>query len=267
MTGLGSHAATAVHVRTLIVNADDFGLTGGVCQGIVRGIREGIVTTTSAMVCCPGARERLSRWWPEIPGRIGAHLQLTTGKPVLPAAQVRSLVGPTGEFARSRKEIPPIVAEQLFDEWRAQIKVLQEIGIEPTHVDTHHHVHGRDDIFEVFCEVAAHFGLPARPVKPDMARRLRSRGVACVDVSLRDWFAGELSEESLLRVVRNGMEQHPDAVYFELMCHPGVRDEPLDHLSRYREEREQELRVLTAAGLREAIGHADLQLSWYAELS
>ncbi len=45
-----------------IENADDFGFTGAVCERIARAIREGAVTSTSAMVCCLGAKERLPRW-------------------------------------------------------------------------------------------------------------------------------------------------------------------------------------------------------------
>jgi predicted glycoside hydrolase/deacetylase ChbG (UPF0249 family) len=263
MSGVFEHAAPAGRARMLIVNADDFGLTDGVCEGIVRSIRDGIVTSTSAMVCCAGARERLRRWGPMIPDRIGVHLQLTTGTPILPPARVRSLAGASGEFARSRAEIPPVNAGELFLEWRAQVNLLLALGIEPTHVDTHHHVHARGDIFDVFCEVAAHFDLPARPVTPDMAKRLRGAGVRCTDVALLDWFGGELSEKSLLGVLENGVARHPGAGCFELMCHPGFRDPPLEQVSRYVGERETELRALTAPGLREAIAQADLHLFSY----
>ncbi len=264
MSGDCKDAATSSRARMLIVNADDFGLTDGVCEGIVRSIRDGIVTSTSAMVCCAGARERLRRWGPMIPGRIGVHLQLTTGRPILAAAQIPSLAGPGGEFARSRAEIPPVIAGDLFLEWRAQVNVLLETGIEPTHIDTHHHVHARRDIFEVFCEVAAHFGLRGRPVTPDMAERLRGAGVRCAEVALLDWFGGDLSEESLLSVLEMGVARHPGARCFELMFHPGFRDPPLEKVSSYIGEREIELRTLTAPGLRDAIAQTGLHLSSYS---
>ena len=263
MSGVFPHAATGSRARMLIVNADDFGLTDGVCEGIVRSIREGIVTSTSAMVCCAEARERLRVWGPMIPDRIGVHLQLTSGRPVLPTAQVLSLTGAGGEFPRSRGEIGPVIAGELFLEWRAQVNVLFEVGIEPTHIDTHHHVHARDDIFDVFCEVAAHFGLPARPVTSDMAGRMRGAGVRCADVALLDWYGGDLSERGLLRVLEMGATRHPGAGCFELMCHPGFRDPGLEQASRYIGEREIELRTLTAPGLREAIAQADFQFTSY----
>ncbi len=244
--------------RTLIVNADDFGFTDGVCEGIVRAIQRGIVTSTSAMVCCEGAPERLARWAPMIRGRIGVHLQLTTGQPLLPAAVVPSITGPDGCFVNRRKQIPLIHAEELYREWNAQVEAIMALGIQPTHIDTHHHVHGRDDIFDVFCRVARNFDLPARPVAPDMSTRLRGQDLACVDMTLTGWYGGELTAESLISVLKEGLERYPEAVAFELMCHPGICDQLLPQLSRYCEERERELRSLTSPGLEEAVGQAGL---------
>ena len=54
--------------RRLVVNADDFGLTPGVNRGIVSAFREGVLTSTTAMVnmryfdeAVELARERLAR--------------------------------------------------------------------------------------------------------------------------------------------------------------------------------------------------------------
>ncbi len=42
--------------RTLIVNADDFGLTEGVSRGILEAHRRGIVTSTTLLVNGPNGR-------------------------------------------------------------------------------------------------------------------------------------------------------------------------------------------------------------------
>jgi chitin disaccharide deacetylase len=47
--------------RCLIINADDFGFTPGVTEGIVQAFQEGILTTTSAMINMPNAPERIAR--------------------------------------------------------------------------------------------------------------------------------------------------------------------------------------------------------------
>ena len=88
-------------MRGLIVNADDFGLSPGVSRGILRAHWEGIVTSTTFMVNFPWAAEMagLLRRAPRL--GVGLHLNLTTGAPVLPPAEVPSLVGPDGRFGRS----------------------------------------------------------------------------------------------------------------------------------------------------------------------
>ena len=55
--------------RLLIVNADDYGLTSGVCRAIVHAHREGIVTSTSALAIGPafGANASLLD---DVPGLI-----------------------------------------------------------------------------------------------------------------------------------------------------------------------------------------------------
>jgi hypothetical protein len=89
-------------VRYLIINADDFGASEAITQGIIRAWKEGIVTSTSAQVNLPGASERIRAAHAAYPGLpIGLHLDITEGKPVLPADQVPSLVDESGNFYSS----------------------------------------------------------------------------------------------------------------------------------------------------------------------
>ena len=93
--------------RRVIFNADDFGLTDGVCRGIREAASAGIVTATTAMVCTEGARDRLVEWGrsPSLAGRIGVHLQLTQGHACLPPAEIPSIVDPAGTFPESPADV------------------------------------------------------------------------------------------------------------------------------------------------------------------
>ena len=237
----------------VVLNADDFGLTEGVCAGIVKAIHAGGVTATTAMVCVPGAVERLKRWAPEIPGRIGAHLQLTTGRPILPPERVRSLVQDDGRFPAKRKQLGDPKTQEILAEWRAQMELLFRAGIEPTHLDSHHHVHRLSSALQAFCELARQYRIPARSLDGEMARSLREAGVACVDCTLTGWYGGELSTASLVSVLREGARQHPAATSFEVMCHPGYVDDDLPHLSGYVEDREKELAALCQGTLKQEL--------------
>ena len=63
--------------RTLIVNADDFGRSAGINAGVAQAHDDGVVTSTSAMVCWPGAAEAaaLVRERPTL--GVGLHVDLS----------------------------------------------------------------------------------------------------------------------------------------------------------------------------------------------
>jgi predicted glycoside hydrolase/deacetylase ChbG (UPF0249 family) len=248
-------------VIRVIINADDFGLTEGVCRGIVRAIQAGGVTATTAMVCAPGAVERLRRWAPEVRGHIGAHLQLTSGAPVLPPNCVPSLVDDNGRFPSTRKVVSFPRTEEILAEWRAQIRSLLAIGIEPTHLDSHHHIHRLPAAFPAFWEVAREYRIPARAVDDEMKRRLHDAGVRCVDKTLTSWYGGDLSSSSLVQLLKESLREWPESDSFEVMCHPGIVDDDLAGVSRYTSDRERELAALCDEALPAKLEEAGFSLS------
>jgi len=225
-------------VIPVVINADDFGLTDGVCAGIVKAIHAGGVTATTAMACVPGAVERLKRWAPKMP----------------------SLVHDGGQFPAVRKQVRAKTEEILF-EWRAQIELLLGAGIEPTHLDSHHHIHRLPAALPAFCELAKQYGLPARAVDVEMMGNLRTAGVPCVGRTLTDWYGGELSVGSLVNVLKEGRRESREAGSFEVMCHPGFVDADLRPLSRYVDDREKELAVLCDGALQQQLAVAGFSLS------
>lgn len=86
------------HGARLIVNADDFGWSRSITDGILCAHREGIVTDTSLLANQPASEYGISQL-PSVPRLgVGIHLNLCSGAPVLPAEQVPSLVGADGNF-------------------------------------------------------------------------------------------------------------------------------------------------------------------------
>ena len=86
-------------MKKLIVNADDFGLHPLINAGIIKGYREGFITSTSLMPSAP--------WWQEAVKlaqenpQLGIGVQLTLVgcvAPVLPAGKVSSLLDEQGLF-------------------------------------------------------------------------------------------------------------------------------------------------------------------------
>ncbi len=83
----------------LIVNADDYGRSRNISRGIREAHLKGIVTSTTCMMNFPTTATDIRQAREETPDLgLGVHLVLTSGSPVLPAAQVPGLVGAEGEF-------------------------------------------------------------------------------------------------------------------------------------------------------------------------
>jgi predicted glycoside hydrolase/deacetylase ChbG (UPF0249 family) len=249
-------------VKRLVVNADDFGRTPGVNQGIVEAHRRGVVTSTTMMVAYPAAEEaaRLARDNPRL--GVGLHLAVTGGAPILPASQVPSLVDALGRFAAKPEGLSAVHPYDVLAEARAQLKRFRELmGRLPTHLDSHHHSHQVPAVLEAVVTIAWETGLPVRSLSYEMRSRLRREGIPTTDRFVQSFFDQGVSTEGLLRLLGD-----LGAGTTELMCHPAIVDDELRAASGYAEPRTRELEVLTRADVRQAIAAAGIRLISFAEL-
>jgi predicted glycoside hydrolase/deacetylase ChbG (UPF0249 family) len=213
-------------VARLIVNADDFGLTLGVSQGIVDAHVTGIVTSTSLMVDAPAAVDAvtLAREHPRL--SIGLHFVEDTPALDEPGHAAR-------EFSRQ------------LDRFR------ELMGREPTHVDSHHHVHiGR---MSAFVPLVEPLGVPLRG---DGHVRYVGAFFAHPQPGVVDH--DRIGRPFLLQLLG---EIGSDAGITELGCHPGRVTADLN--SSYAGERELELATLTEPDLAARIEALGLTLASY----
>lgn len=76
-------------MKCVIINADDFGLSTGVCKSILDLFESNAITNTSLMVAAPNAIHTISRWGGRnLLGVAGVHLQLISGLPLAPAKKI-----------------------------------------------------------------------------------------------------------------------------------------------------------------------------------
>jgi predicted glycoside hydrolase/deacetylase ChbG (UPF0249 family) len=248
--------------RVLIVNADDCNLTDGVTRGILEAHRHGLVTSTTVMVNLPGlegARD-LVRSAPGLD--VGLHLNLTFGQPVLPATALPSLVDGSGRFIRDpRRQAQAGDPGQMGRELAAQAARFGTVfGRPPSHVDSHHHLHRFAPVLDVTLDLAASLGLPLRALSPEMAGRIRGRGLAAPDRVVGDvgpepyW-----TRERLLATIASVEEG-----VTELVCHPGYSDATLD--SSYATQRDTEREALCDPGVLETLRIAGVRLAGYRDL-
>jgi predicted glycoside hydrolase/deacetylase ChbG (UPF0249 family) len=249
----------------------------------------------SAAVRLASASPRLS---------VGCHVVLVDGKPVLDPTQVRTLVtrdgsgkiglhGRLGRFAL-RALAGRLDSRQIEAEATAQIRVLQETGIEVTHFDTHKHTHVFPPVLRPLLRAATACGIravrnPFGPRFPLSVRDLRERPhlwKRFVEVRLLSTFASKFrrtvaqfamrTPDGSFGVVSTGaldldlfraiVDVIPDGTW-EFVCHPGYNDADLGSVrTRLRESREKELQVLTSPEARQALDARGIQLISYREL-
>ena len=92
-------------MKTLIVNADDFGLTPGVNEGILRAFREGILTSTTLMANAPAFDDAVARTREHPDIDVGCHLVLVGGKSVAPPEEIPSLAKRNGDLPNTLFEL------------------------------------------------------------------------------------------------------------------------------------------------------------------
>lgn len=248
-------------MKHLWINADDFGLTPAVTRGICEAMIDGVVGGSTAMVCRSDAAASITHFAPQVPGRIGLHLQLTDGTPLSDPARVPSLLGRDGRFPRKRRLMGRVEAGEVRLEWDAQLAALRAMDVEPSHLDSHHHVHSVAGAFEVYAAFARDHGLPARGGSPRHLRLLREAGVATTDAFTPGFWKESVTVQGLLDAAADAARRVPENGCIEMMSHPGRVDEDLRERSYYVEDRERELAVLCSSEIRERLLELGICLS------
>lgn len=270
-------------MKSLIVNADDFGLTRGVTDGILRAHREGVVTSTTLMVNMPAAEYAAAsaRHHPKL--GVGVHLNLTAGFPVLPPERIPSLVDREGRFSRNLLRIALRADRwQIYHEWSSQIKKCLELGIAPTHLDSHHYVHSFPVLAEIVISLAKEYGVPAvRRISPrDFNVQGFGQKVKPVNVAYRRFLtlSSRMLAESGLAVPEGALfltggrdeliarlRNLPQGNW-ELITHPGFMDDSLRAVSSLLDRRELEMEILTDPEVKRVMEEEGIRLITFQEL-
>lgn len=269
--------------RQLVVNADDFGFTPDVNEGIVEAHRNGILTATTLMANGAAFEDalRLARETPDLD--IGCHLVLIGGDSPVTRKPYPATV-PQLMAALARHLIRP------YEEFKAQVRRIVDSGIAPTHLDTHKHTHLAPPVLDAVARLGEEFGIrwvrcpfdfPLPALRGRVPRMTRITSDALGLLSRRfhrvlerhgcrttDHFAGfQITGRFRTAELAQLLEVLPEGST-ELMVHPGKCGQALRHaLTRLKESREHELAALVAADVRAAVERSGIELVNYRSLA
>ena len=276
----------------LVVNADDFGMSGGVSRGIIQAHERGIVTSTSLLGNCAdadlAAAASLLAGAPSL--GVGVHLALVGGRPVSPPETVPSLLDPHGGFPARPADLLArwargrIAAGELAREIDAQIERARGAGLVLDHLDTHHHI-GFIPVVGQAIEAAARrhaiAGVRTLIEKPTLAwltepRRgleagvlaglgwLTRRRMGTLRHGPRSWGfveSGQLDEVRILEIIGR-----LEPGVHELICHPGLDEDGGGAASPDGHQRPRELGALTSPRIRGTLERRGITLCRWSDL-
>lgn len=280
--------------RRLIINADDFGSSPKVNEAVELAHTKGVLTSVTLMTNMSGFEEAVAivRRLPRL--GVGVHLNLFESGPVSDDSRVECLIDSQGRF-RYRPRVLAFLAmschrirKAIKIEMAAQIQKLIDVGLHPTHLDSHKHLHWYPAVYPIVCRLAKRFDIPAvrncrepaavsdvpwpltMPEGKHSAKQLRRMAVL-----------NRLYDRELLRAeVTYGLAHtgRIDTNFFkavslytatstaELMTHPATEDDLADSGRLFKMNRKAEFEALCDDRTKKYLQEADIELIHYGQL-
>ncbi len=235
---------TAPIRKLLIVNADDFGLSDETNRGMIVAHERGIVTSASLMVrgAAVEAAVEYARARPAV--GLGLHVDLC------------EWAYRGGEWVCLYEVVPITDSAAIAREVNHQISTFRQlVGRDPTHLDSHQHVHRDEPVLSTMKAAANQLGV--------VLRHFDAHVQYCGDFYGQTARGEPYHEAVTIESLKGVIASLPPGIT-ELCCHPG-NDLKLD--SMYVTERLMEVATLCDPRVREALDAHDVQLTNFAKMS
>jgi hopanoid biosynthesis associated protein HpnK len=284
-------------MKKLIVNADDFGLDENINNGIIKGFKEGFITSTSIMPNAPffNRAVELAKENPKL--GIGIHLTLVGGlKPLKELAKVKTLVNSSGFFYSDyiffikQYLLGRINKKEIKEELEEQIKTVLDKNLNVTHVDSHQHLHVLPGITEIVVDLCQKYNikqirLPLESMAInddksgfDLKRQVGKSGLNICSLLAKRIFAknnllypdnffgmsagGNLNSKNIagfLKVAKNGTN--------EIMTHPGFNNDFLNNKFGWDYHWENELMGFLDVENKQSLKNLNIDLINFGDLN
>lgn len=232
--------------QTVIINADDLGISREVNDATFNLIAKGRISSATIMANAPATREAalrasmsLSRGTRTGSGTFkcsfGVHLNFTEFEPLTAGPGARLLLDEYGQMSRAHLHattaLPRIEwLRAVYVELCAQIDRIAALGVRISHLDSHHHVHTIPLVFPVVKAIQRRYGIrrvrlaknfysPSQPCPTGLALKKRAYNWA-----LRSMYATRTTDAftEFLTYYHADPTRKRTPSRIELMVHPGA---------------------------------------------
>jgi hopanoid biosynthesis associated protein HpnK len=268
--------------RRLIITGDDFGLAVPINEAVELAFQRGVLRTTSLMVGERAAADAIERARRNPELRVGLHVVVCEGRPVLPAAALPTLTDASGELpsplrAILRLFIEPGLRHEVEAEMRAQFEAFRATGLRLDHVNGHNNMQLHPVVLPILLRLAREYGarsirLPYEPCAASFRTAWRALPLRLLGfLLLRPWaawvrrrvaLAGFQMNDHLFGMYDCGrldtgwfvrlIERLPEGVS-EIHCHPATRRCPEIDRTMPGYGHETELQALLSPEVRAAL--------------
>jgi hopanoid biosynthesis associated protein HpnK len=278
-------------LKRLIVTADDFGAACEVNDAVEAAHRDGILSAASLMVAAPAAADAIARARRLRSLRVGLHVVLLEGRPVLPPSALAQLVDRDGVFPSNPATLGTAIAcsrrarRQLAAEITAQFAAFSDSGLTLDHCNAHKHFHLHPVVGDLIATIGPRFGLRAvrvprepadvlrkverhsfkasaaltAPFAMALRRRLRASGLVSADQIFGLAWSGQMTAGRLAGLIR-----HLPQGLSEIYLHPATGAYPgAARGYRYRAE----LEALTAPEVIAVCRDPSLRLGGFSDFT
>ncbi|HGM3326731.1 TPA: chitin disaccharide deacetylase [Clostridioides difficile] len=240
----------------IIINADDFGYCEAVNYGIISAHNNGIVRSTSMMANMPGVEHGVGLLKENKTLNCGVHMTLSCGRPLL--SNLKTIVDKDGFFIRRITDeiIEKMDCDEIYRELCAQIDRVKGLGIDISHLDSHHHIHTLVSLKPVIEKIVTKYNLP---IRGGFEYNLEySKVVPLVD----SFYKENVSEEYFIKNIDEIMKY--DVV--DIMSHPAFLDDYILNSTSYAIDRTKEHKILTSKKVKEFLEKNGLVISSYRDI-
>ena len=285
-------------MKRVIFNADDFGFSEKVNNGIVCTFEKGVVRDSSLIMTMPATEHAIK----QIKMKkldAGIHLTLNEGEPL--SKEKNNSIIYNGKFLGMTDFIMKIFLkkvkkEDVREEFEEQIEKFCNEDLKPTHLDTHKYIHIFPIIFEVIEELAHEYKIKAvrisdeefsrklykLPIEPILSAfstqvfksifvsklsSVTKKRLAKYRLVTTDYFYGisRINSKHVLESFENIVNNLKEGTA-EVMCHPGYYDPKLKRITPYVKQREEELEALTSNKIKNLIKDRKIKLINFKDL-